>query len=148
MSIKVLAYDGTPFDQRAMEARGDRFIRQFLQLVFSGNYATGGDTLDLTNAGGTPAAPTTVPQATEGYVVDIDILPRSSAAASLLGAGGFYQIVAPNTHAPLQPADLSTMKMKIFKNSAGSVAEYPNGAYGTDVPLDVVILEVVYSRGQ
>src|SRR5580704_6850953 len=111
MSIKVLGYDATPFDQRHEEARGDRFIRQVLLLQFSGNYATGGDALDLTNAGGSPSAPSTVSQATLGRVVDIDIQVRGTATVpSLAAAGGDYVIVAPNQDAPLQPADLSLLK--------------------------------------
>jgi hypothetical protein len=149
MSIKVVGYDNTPFDQRHEEARGDRFIRQVLLLVLSGNYVAGGDALDLSNAGGSPSAPNTISQATLGRVVDIDIQVRGTGTVPSLGAaGGEYVIVAPNQDTPLLPADLALLKLKIFKNTAGSVAEYPAGAYGTDVLADVITLEVVYSRGQ
>lgn len=147
MAIKLVGYDGTPFIPINHEsAAGDRFLREFLLVQFSGNYPTGGDTLDLTNAGGTPAAPTTVSPASQLGVVDVDVLARSTLAASLLGAGGDYVIVAPNADTPLKFADLTTLKLKVFKNTAGAIAEYPAGAYGADVLADIVILEVVYAR--
>ena len=144
--IQVLGFDGGAFDQNSIEARGDRFLREYVKLVFSGNYPTGGDTLDLTNAGGTPAAPTTVPQAAQRGVVDIDLIERATTNASLTAVGGYYIVLAPNANLPLKFADLANLKIKVFKNTAGSVAEYPAGAYGADVLADVVLLEVVYSR--
>ena len=147
MSIKVVGFDGNPFDQNSVEARGDRMIRAIVKLALSGNYPTNGDPLDLTNAAGVnPLFPTTLIQAAQRGVVDIDVIVRATTNASVLAAGGSYAIVAPNADAPLTFADLANLKLKIFKNTAGSVAEYPNGAYGADALADIVNLEVVYSR--
>jgi hypothetical protein len=150
MSIKVVGFDGGAFSQYHEDAGSSgRFIRQFLLLVFSGNYVTGGDLLDLTNAGGSPAAPNTVPPAAANGLASIDVNARGTlAATSLLFAGGTYVIVAPNLDTPLKlsNADLSTLRLKVFKNTAGSVAEYSAGAYGADVLGDVVVLECVYAR--
>ena len=146
MSIKVLGIDGGPFDQNSVEARGDRFLRAIVLLQLSGSYTTGGDPLDLTNAGGTALAPTTVPQAASRGVSDIDVIARATTNASNLATGGSYIILAPNANAPLKFADLANLKLKIFKDSAGSVAEYPAGAYSADALADIVMLEVVYVR--
>lgn len=147
MAIKVVGYDGGPFAQYHQDAGGaGRVIRQFLQLILSGNYATNGDTLDLTNAGGVPTAPTTVTPAAGTGVIDIDVLPRSTSPTSLIGAGGDYIVVAPNADAPLKFSDLANLKLKVFKNTAGSVQEYPAGAYGADVLADVIIIQVDYAR--
>lgn len=146
MAIKVVGIDGNPFDQRSVEARGDRFLRAIVLLVLSGNYTTNGDPLDLTNAGGTALAPNTIPPACSGGVADMDIQVRATSNTSVLGAGGSYAIVAPNANTPLKFADLANLKLKVFKDSAGSVAEYPQGAYGADALADIITLEVVYIR--
>ena len=145
MTATLASFDGGAFGQYAEESEGGRFIRQYLKVVFSGNYPTGGDAIDLTNAGGTPNFPNTVPSAAAYGVADIDVIVRGT-AASLAGVGGGYAIIAPNSNAPLKFADLANLKVKAFKNTAGSVAEYPAGAYGADVLADVLILEVVYAR--
>lgn len=142
MPIQVLGYDAGPFAQYHEEARGDRFIRQFLKLVFSGNYPPGGDALDLTNAGGTPAAPTTISPAAYLGVVDIDVLERG-VTGGLVAGGGFCAIIAPNANTPLKFADLANLKLKIF--TSGNT-ELGAGAYPASVLGDVVIIEVVYAR--
>lgn len=146
MPIKVVGIDGGPFDQNSVEARGDRFLRAVVLLQFSGVYPAGGDVLDLTNAGGSALLPTTVLPAASRGVADIDVQVRATSNTSNLATGGSYLVVAPNANTPLKFADLSLLKMKIFKDSAGSVAEYPAGAYGADVLADIVSLEVVYAR--
>lgn len=143
MSIQVVGFDAGAFAQYHEEARGDRFIRQFLKLVFSGSYSTGGDTLDLTNAGGTPAAPNTVPPAVANGLVDVDVIERSTVSTGNAAGGGFYVLVAPNADVPLKFADLTTLKIKIF---TGGTTELSAGAYPASVTSDVVILECVYAR--
>ena len=144
--IKVAAFDGNPITERTYDAGGEgRFLKALFLLVFSGSYATGGDTLDLTNGGGTPAAPTGIPQGSPGTVASISVSPRGT-SAGLNAAGGLYKIVTPNSDAPLKASDLSTLKLKIFANSAGSTTEYSAGAYGSDVLADQVILEVDFTR--
>jgi hypothetical protein len=146
MAIKVLGFDGAPFSQYHVMSDGARFMRCLLQLVFSGNYATNGDALDITNGGGTPAAPNTIPAAIGGAgCVAIDLMPRSP-SGGLANSGGSYVIVPPNADAPMKLADLANLKLKIFKDSAGAIAEYPNGAYGADVLADLVQMEAIYTR--
>lgn len=139
--ITVSGYDGAPFAQNHEESWGGRFLRQYLKLTFSGNYTTGGDALDLTNAGGSAALPNTLSPASSIGVVSIDVVARGPAAGVVAGGGG-YSIVTPNSDAPLSFADLALLKMVIFNLAA----QYAQGAYGTDVTNDSVILEVVYAR--
>lgn len=147
MTISVESFDGGPINQRSYDAGGaGRFIKAYFLLAFSGSYVTGGDTLDLTNGGGTPAAPSGIPPATTGGVANIKVCPRSSKNTGLAAAGGLYAVLTPNADAPLKSSDLSTLKLKIFANSAGSITEYSAGAYGSDVLADQVILEVDFTR--
>jgi hypothetical protein len=146
MTIKVVGLDGNPFDQNSVEARGDRFLREFVLLQLSGNYTTNGDTLDLTNGGGTSAFPNVLPPAASRGLADIDLIVRATTNASLLAVGGGYAIIAPNANTPLKFSDLATLKLKVFKNTAGSVAEYPQGAYGADVLADIIMLELPFVR--
>ena len=143
MSIKALGYDGTPFNFENHTVGDVTVIRDFVLLQFSGNYSTGGDALDLTNGGGTPASPTTVPPAASVGVIDLDVIARSSAAGGLVAGGGSYVIIAPNAHTPLQFADLANLKVKIFTSGNTELAA---GAYPASVTGDVVILEIPYAR--
>lgn len=142
MSITVKGWDGNPVDQRSFWAGGDRFIEVILKLIFSGNYSTGGDTLDLTNAGGSPTAPTTFPWATSVGAVTFDIEAHGPAGSQSAG-GGYYTVVAPNTDAPLTFSDLANMKVKIF---SGGGVELSAGAYPAAVTGDSVIIKLIYAR--
>ncbi len=147
MAIKVLGFDGTPFNPDIhCSAAGDRFIRALLQLVFSGNYVTHGDALDLTNGGGTPAVPTTVPPAVSRGAGQIYIEGRGP-TAGFSQAGG-YMVVAntANSDAPLNFTDVQNLKVTLWKNVAGVITEYTAGAYGADVTGDVFTAEVIWVR--
>jgi hypothetical protein len=142
MSVQVFGFDGQPFNQFSTWAGGDRFVETIMKLVFSGSYVAGGDALDLSNAGGTPTAPSTFPPAVSrgGATFDIEAHgPTGSRSAN----GGYYTIVAPNADAPLTFADLASMKIKIF---SGGGTELSPGAYPADVLADNVIIKVVYAR--
>lgn len=141
MSITVLGFNGGAFDQNSAEGMPERFMRTYCKLLFSGSYPSGGDTLDLTNGGGTPSAPNVVPAAVSGGLVDIDVIVRSP-AGGVGNAAGSYVIVPPNSNAPLKFSDITNLKVKIF--SAGT-SEF-SGAYGASVLNDVVILELVWQR--
>lgn len=146
MTIQLQSFDGGAFAQYSEDAASSgRFLRQYLKLLFSGNYAAGGDALDLTQAGGTVPFPNTVPPAASFGVVDIDLIERGT-SAGLLFKGGYYEVISPNGDAPMKFADLANLKLKVFTNNSGSVVEYSAGAYGADVLADIVILEVVYAR--
>ena len=142
MAIQVLGFNGGAFDQNSIWAGGDRFIEVILKLVFSGNYVTGGDALDLTNGGGTPAAPNTIPSAQSRGAATFDIEAHGP-AGSRSANGGYYTVVAPNNDAPLTFADLANMKLKIF---SGGGSELGAGAYPADVLSDTVIIKLVFAR--
>lgn len=142
MSIAVKGWDGNPVDQRSFWAGGDRFVEAILKLVFSGSYVSGGDTLDLTNAGGSPSSPITFPWATSVGAVTFDIEAHGPAGSQSAG-GGYYSVVAPNGDAPLTFADLANMKLKIF---SGGGVEQGAGAYPAAILTDTVIIKVIYAR--
>jgi len=117
---------------------GDRFIETLAQLKLTGNYTTGGDTLDFTNGGGTPAAPTTVPPAQGASAVGpirADVSDGPSVAGTILANGGGYVLI-PGTNP-------TNWKLKIFATAG---AQYANGAYGADALTDTPILRLTWAR--
>jgi hypothetical protein len=138
MAVTVLGFDGGPFDQRSILASGDRFIRTLVRLKLTGNYTTGGDTLDFTNGGGTPAAPTTVPpaqQASSLGPIRTVVSDGPSIAGTVMANGGEY-VVIPGTNP-------TNWLLKIFATAG---AQYANGAYGADALTDTPIVELWWAR--
>src|ERR1700684_1900543 len=125
MTITVLGADGSPFDQNSIETT-QRFIRMLVRLALSGNYATGGDILDVTNGGGTPAAPTCVPPAQSRGLVEIDLRPISKLTTSFTAINGQYITLVPGGIIPVPFASLNTLKLKLMYDVA---VEYTAGAY-------------------
>lgn len=142
MTITVLGSDGNPFDQNSVELIAGRKLRTVMKLKFTNNYATGGDTLDLTNGGGTVLAPTCIPAAESRGAESVEALARGPAGSQSAG-GGYYAVVAPNGDTPLTQADLANLKLKIFSSGG---AELGAGAYPAAVMNDVVLLEAIYLR--
>jgi hypothetical protein len=143
MTITVNGFDGNPIDQRSIMP-ADRFLEVILLLAFSGSYSTGGDVLDLTNGGGTLAAPNLLGLMglTDG-VADITTSP-SGPALSQSAIGGYYTVVPPNGNAVIKLSDLANLKLKIFA-AAGS--ELAAGVYPAAVLTDVVKLRILFRRG-
>lgn len=134
MAIKVLGWDGVPFDSSCghMDGSGSNFIFAEYQLVFSGSYATGGDTLDFTNAGVNSAVPPGIDIGGKVVRVSID---SNGGAASQGGIGGYFQFIPGTT--------LLNGKLKVF--SAAGV-ELAAGAYPAAVTGDLVLAEVVWKK--
>jgi hypothetical protein len=133
MAIAILGLDGNPWTPRDMDASGQNMVVTKHKLGFSGNYTTGGDTLDLTAiAGQVPsgAQPLTLIPSEQG----------TAAVPSLSAAGGYYAVLQAAAPA------LNNYKVKVFKNTAGSLGEYANGAYGTDVTSDAVFIEISWRK--
>jgi hypothetical protein len=144
MSIQVLGFDGNPFDQNSIEAAGGRFLKTLVRLALSGSYVTGGDTLDLTNAGGTVAAPNTVPNAQSRGLVQIDVRPISKLTTSFAAAGGQYEIISAAGVVPIPLANIATaLKLKLILIGGG---EYSAGAYGADALGDLIEVEIYWAR--
>jgi len=133
MTVKLYGWDGNPFDQNSIDV-GNRFIKTIVKAVLSGNYTTGGDTLDWTNGGGTPALPTTVPQAQNRGIVRV-VENDSGPTGGILANGGQY--------APIPGTLLTNWLLKIFATAG---AQYANGAYGADATTDTLIMEVWWAR--
>jgi hypothetical protein len=139
MAISLVGLDGAPFSTKDMDATGDNFITQRVKVVFSGNYTMGGDTLNLTSI----VPPGAGPRADTGTVLPLEVIEvakGSPTVPSLSAAGGFYAAVEAAV------PTLANYLLKVFKNSAGNVAEYNNGAYGTDVLTDGLILEFTWRK--
>src|SRR5271167_219526 len=132
MSVQVLGFDGNPFDQRSIRAMGDRFIETLVQLKLTGNYTTGGDTLDFTNGGGTPAAPTTVPPAQSNSNVGParTVISDGPSPAGSVNANGVDYVIIPGTNP-------TNWLLKIFATAG---AQYANGSYGADALTDTVTI--------
>ena len=142
MTIKLVGSDGNPFDQNSVEVVFGRKIRSTAKVVFSGNYSTGGDALDLTNAGGTPANPTTVVPAEVRGVEAIDIMVRG-ATGGYVAAGGGYAVVTGNQDSPMNFTDIQNLKLKVFSTAGGELGA---GAYPAAIQNDVVVLEMMWLR--
>lgn len=133
MAITVKGFDGNPFDQRSIVGI-TRMIQCLHLLSFSGNYSTGGDTLDWTNGGVNSAVPPDASGSTTGPVrTDVD--DATGAITTVTGKNGQYVIILGTT--------LSNWKCKIYVTPG---VEYSAGAYGTDVTQDTVILSTYWVR--
>jgi hypothetical protein len=133
MAITVNGMDGNPFTTRDMDATANNFVTTRHKLGFTGNYAAGGDALDLTAIAGLVPSGSLPLAVTESYQ-------GTAAVPSLSAAGGFYQVIQAASPA------LNNYKLKVFKNTAGSTTEYGAGAYATDVTTDNVFLEITWRK--
>ena len=143
MAVTILGADGNPFDQSSIMSLGDRFIKCLYRFVLSGNYPTGGDTLDFTNGGGTLAAPNAVPPAQVRGIASIDIRPLSKLTTSFAAAAGQYEIIVPGGVVPVPFSAVNALKLKLMLDIA---VEYANGAYGADALGDFIQAEVYWLR--
>jgi hypothetical protein len=98
-----------------VDASGNNCVYAIATLTFSGNYTTGGDTMDFTTVA--------------------DKLPSTAVvqavAESQNGNGGYY--------VPVQGTALNSWKLKAF---AGGGTEISTGAYPSSVTGDVVQLAI------
>jgi hypothetical protein len=133
MAISINGVDGNIFTTRDVDASPNNFVFSTHLLTFSGNYTTGGDTLNLTTIAGL------IPSGSLPIALTISDQGRA-AVPSLSAAGGFYTVIQNAV------PTLANYLLKIFKNTAGSIAEYSNGAYGTDVTTDVVFLQLQWRK--
>ena len=141
MSVTVLGVDGNPFDQNSVEIISGRTLRTYNLLKLSGSYLTGGDVLDLSNGGGTLAAPSAIPAAQSRGLVSVDIRPICKTTTSFSAADGQYYVLSAAV--PITGAALLAMKLKLMLDIA---VEYSAGAYGTDALADIIIAELTWLR--
>lgn len=139
MAIKILGWDGAPFDlARHIDGSSNLFMQIILLLVFSGNYTTGGDTLDFTNAANPTAGNIQPPSA--GIIRGV--VESNGGAAGFGATGGFFALVAPGAP-PVLPGPFSNgWKLKVFNIGA----EFANGAYSAAILADVVTLELTVKK--
>lgn len=141
--ITVTGMDGGAVDQNSIIAEGPRFIRQLIRLTPSGSYVAGGDTLDISNAGGTPSAPNAIPPAQSRGLIQVNINPLATTNTALSAVNGNYIVRVPSAVVPLTIAFLATLKLKIY---VGAGTEYVAGAYGSDVLADIIQAELIWAR--
>lgn len=136
-TVKVMGYDGNPFDQNSIQVV-PRFIKTVCKLLFqAGDYVTGGLTLDWTNGGGSPSYPNAFPPAAAGVAAGPSRVSMNvnSPVGGVVNLGGGYVLV-PGTNP-------TNWKIMIYK-TAGS--EYGATALLADVLTDNVILEAEWVR--
>ncbi len=94
------------------------------QVTASGNYATGGDTLDVSVAG-----PAGLPSSQPPMIAWID------------GLSGYDFVFAPGTAQ-------NNGKVKVFANgaAAGAFPELASGAYPAAIIADTIMLEAVFHK--
>lgn len=138
LAVKVLGFDGAPFDQRSILAEGDRFIKAIVRLAIqAGSYAPGGLALDWSNGGGTPTVPSAIPAAAQGVAQG----PSRAAVASMGPSGGV--LANGGTYVLVPGTNPTNWLLKIFA-TAGT--EYATGALGTDALTDTPEVEVHWAR--
>jgi hypothetical protein len=133
VATTLLGLDGNPWTPRDMDSTGNNFVTVRCKVSLSGNYTTNGDSLDFS------AIASYVPT----NAVPLQITPTEqglAATPSLSAAGGFAAIIQNPV------PTLKNYLLKLFKNSAGNTAEYPNGAYSADALTDNLQLEITWRK--
>ena len=126
---------------RDVDASGNNFIYVCVPLTFSGNYSTGGDTLDIT---------TVIKDLPTQEVISMFAEGNSSNAAAQSVIGGYYVTVgmpgpfggvnATNGVAATGPA---SWKLEIW-NAGGT--QFTAGAYTTAITSDYVTLNILLRK--
>jgi len=127
MPVAALGLDGNPWTIRDMNAVGNNFVRTLLLLSFSGAYATGGDSLDLS------AIASQVPSGSLPIVTDP---PTGSGSGDCQTAeGGYYSMKKGTT--------LTNYKVQVWEPGG---SELGAGAYDAEVTADFVVLELLWRK--
>ncbi len=109
-----------------VDASANNFVYAIATLSFSGNYPTGGDTLDFSTVA--PVIPSDQPP--------INVIADSNGGSGTFGfSGGYFQIIAGNA--------LNNWKIKFLQ---GFNAELAAGAYPASVTSDSIFLNVTYRK--
>ena len=131
MAITILGMDGNPPTPRDVDATPNNFIYASFRLSFSGNYPTGGDTLDLTAIAGLVPGQTLLNAYVDG----------NGTGTQQSAAGGYYAVLGNQAAGTA----LNAFKVKIF--GAGG-AELGAGAYPVAVTGDYAVLQLQFRKMQ
>ena len=134
-TLQIASSNGQP-----MIEANQKTITVYFQIVASGNYVTGGDTLDLTQLFGATGGQPGMDVTTASLPLRVEI---ESAKAG--GVSGWWYQYTPAAASPT----LANGKMQIFGGSAaaGSVAqEMAAGAYPASVTGDVIIAKAILPK--
>jgi hypothetical protein len=121
MPITINGLDGNPMTTRDVDGSPSNFVNSFHRLSFSGNYTSGGDTLDFTQISG--------------------LIPSGSVP---LQVALFSQNGSFNQYVAVQSGALNTWKLKIA--SAGGAEITGGAAYPAGVTSDVVEMQVTWRK--
>lgn len=127
--ITILGMDGNPPTGRDVDGSRNNFVFGYFLLKPSGNYASGGDGLDLTAITSLIPGATLVNAKAKGM----------GAFTGLSGSGGDYRVIGD----PLTPTALNAYKLAMF--TSGST-ELGAGAYGAAETGDVIVLETMWRK--
>src|SRR5882672_3891107 len=126
-AVAALGLDSKPWTIRDMDGAGNNFVRTTLLLSFSGNYATGGDALDLS------AIASQVPSGSLPIVANGPV--GSGAGDCQTAEGGYYSIKKGTT--------ILNYTVQVW-DSGGT--ELGAGAYDPEVTADFVVLELLWRK--
>src|SRR5713101_5344733 len=107
MAITISGLDGNPMTTRDVDGSPSNFVNSLHRLAFSGNYTSGGDTLDFSQISG--------------------LIPSGSLP---LQVALFSQNGAANQYVAVQGAALNAWKLKVFNPGGAEItggAAYPAG---------------------
>ena len=130
MAISILGMDGNPAGGRDVDGSANNVVYANFRLSFSGSYATGGDTLDLSAI---------APLIPSGGSLLSALAEGNGTGAQQSAAGGYYAVVGNQS----VPTALNAYKVKIF---SGGGAELSAGAYPAAVTGDYVVLQTVWRK--
>jgi hypothetical protein len=109
-----------------VDASANNFVYAIGTLSFSGNYSTGGDTLDFS----------TVASLIPSDQPPINVIADSNGGTGTFGfSGGYFQVIAGTA--------LNNWKIKLIQ--AGGAEQGP-GAYGSNVTTDSIFLNITYRK--
>ncbi len=126
MPIAINGLDGNSWSIRDMVANTNNIVFTYHKLTFSGSYATGGDTLDLSG----------VAALIPSGVLPLSVQPLGQGSADCQTAeGGYYSVKQGTT--------LKNFLMQVWEPGG---TELGAGAYDAEVIADVVLLIICWRK--
>lgn len=128
MAIAVNGSDGNPFTTRDIEGTGANFVTTYASLTPSGNYVTGGDTVDFTGMA------SLVPSG--AVPIEVDVVGQgNTAGTSWTAIGNYYALVQGTT--------IANYKLQCWVAAGTQLAA---GAYPATVTNDKIIVKVLWRK--
>ncbi len=126
MALAINGTDNNPFTTRDIAALDANFVWSFHRVVPSGNYATGGDTLDLSTIAGL------IPSGSLPVVIYVN---GQGSGDCQTAEGGYYSVKQGTT--------LKNFLLQVWEPGG---TELGAGAYDPEVIADVITLEILWRK--